>query len=241
MVACVALLVACAQTEPVTAQSEPALAVLSGDEFATDPRSPVVGVRAWGCGLVASIGSGVGFPDDGVVLTTAHTIAGTTDIEVVDISGQSRRATVVHFDPTKDIAALAVDGLSGQQLAIGAGTTQNSASVVAWRRPSPGATREFEVVGGTLSRRLIVTIEDIWVQGSYERTAIEIATDAGAILAGDSGAPVIDEAGEVIGMVYGASRSRGVGFALDHVELRAALRNAAAAPAIESVDTGRCA
>lgn len=238
LVAVVLVAAGCAQAEtPVEAVTP---VELSARELAVDQRSPVVGIEALGCGLTASIGSGVGFPDDGIVLTTAHTVAGATEINVIDIAGQSRSAAVAYFDPTKDIAALAVAGLAGQQLSIGTGTTNSSAAVVSWRRPSPGAAREFEHIAGSLSRRLIVTIEDIWVQGSYERTALEIATETEPIVAGDSGAPVIDEAGAVIGMVYGASRSRGAGFALDHAELRAALQGAAAAAGSAPIDTGRC-
>lgn len=224
---------ACSSPEPPEVVALPAITI---GEKIVDDQSPAVGIEAQGCGLQPSIGSGMGFPDDGLVVTTAHTVAGATEIAVVDIAGRSRSATVRYFDATKDVAVLAADGLIGGQRALAKAQIDQPTAILAWRRPAPVGDREFMVLPGAVSRRLLVTIEDIYVQGSYERDAIEVATSVGS---GDSGAAVVNEQGEVIGMVYASSRERSVAFALDHGELKAAL--AAARASTATVANGRCA
>lgn len=197
---------------------------------------PVVGVEAVGCGLVSSIGSGIGFAIDELVLTTAHTVAGSTGVTITDANGQKHVAAVRYFDPTKDIAALGVAGMPGDQRALARASIDESVAIASWQRPAPGEERTFQSSSGTVSRRLLVTIEDIWVQGSYERDAIEVDL---AIESGDSGGPVLNDAGDVVGMVYAASREREVAFALDDGELALALD--AARLQRDPVDVGRCA
>ena len=77
------------------------------------------------------------------------------------------------------------------------------------------------------------TIEDIYIEDVVERRAFEFD---GAITAGDSGAPIFGETGDVLGIVYARSRERGVGFAVSTTEIR---------PVLDSItdsraDTGRC-
>ena len=84
-----------------------------------------------------------------------------------------------------------------------------------------------------VTRLLRVTIEDIYVEEIVERRAFEFD---GAITAGDSGAPVFDDSGAVLGIVYARSRERGVGFAVSTTEIRPVLAAVSDSP----VDTGRC-
>lgn len=232
---CLAGGAACADQESYSPDAESSLPeAVSPADLVTGP-SPVVGIRAVGCGLAPAIGSGLGFPIDDIVLTTAHTVAGATDIQVVDVAGQSVPATVRYFDPTKDIAALHVESLEGIQLDLARAELGESAWILGWRRSVPGGERSFQALPGSVTRRLLVTIEDIWVQGSYERNAIEVSSE---VVAGDSGAAVLSELGGVIGMVYASSRERQVAFALDDVEMAAAL--AGAATSARPVANGRC-
>jgi len=232
IIAVVLAAAACSTTERIETVTLPAV---DPGKRVVDDQSAFVGIEAWGCGLQSSIGSGLGFPEDGLVVTTAHTVAGATEINVVDADGAVRPAAVHYFDPTKDLAVLAADGLIGQQLTVSKAALDGPAQIVAWRRPAPVGDRAFIAVSGTVTRRLLVTIEDIYVQGSYERNAIEV--DA-TISSGDSGAPVLDESGAVVGLVYAASRSRSVAFALDHTEIQAALDGAATRSG--AVSNGRC-
>ena len=78
-----------------------------------------------------------------------------------------------------------------------------------------------QAASATVTKRIIVTIEDIYVEGEYQRQAIEIDSP---ISAGDSGAPVYDDNGDVLGIVYARSRVRdGVGFAVRSSEIERVL------------------
>mgnify|MGYP003330835102 CR=1 FL=1 len=70
-------------------------------------------------------------------------------------------------------------------------------------------------------------------EDSVERLAFEFD---GAITAGDPGAPIFGETGDVLGVVYARNRERSVGFAVSTTEIR---------PVLDSVtdsraDTARC-
>jgi len=195
----------------------------SPDEFFDS----VVGVEASGCSLVPALGSGTVLADERV-MTSAHTVAGALDIVVIDGEGRSLSATLVGFDPDKDLAVLSVPGLASPPLSLGQASGEESGWVVAWNRDDG-----IHAYPMTVTKRILVTIEDIYVDDIVERGAIEIAAD---VAKGDSGGAVISAEGEVVGLIYATSRTRTAGFALDGEEIAAAL----AAAAGESVDAGRC-
>jgi S1-C subfamily serine protease len=182
---------------------------------------------ASGCSLVDDFGTGVGVAPY-LVATTAHTVAGSTSVRVIDAWGAERSATVVGFDPRQDVAILRLGEPIGYA-SLGAVEAGDSAMLATWRPERGFATGEV-----TVTRLLRVTIEDIYVEGETERLAFEIDAD---VVRGDSGGPVFTAAGEVAGIVYAASRERtGVGFVLSSQEIAAVLDRVDAAP----VDPGRC-
>lgn len=191
------------------------LALLAAGCGADDPvgRSSTVGVVAEGCSLVESIGGGV-LVGPGLVATNAHTVAGATAVEI-DVDGTRLSATVVAFDKDVDIAILETAS-SREPAPLGNARVGEEATVETWH-PDTGRTPAL----ATVTRRLLVTIEDIYVEGEYEREAIEI--DA-TIVAGDSGAPVYNRSGELLGIVYARSRARdGIGFAVRASEIERVL------------------
>lgn len=188
-----------------------------------------VGVIAEGCSLVAQLGSGVIATEPGRVVTAAHTIAGALTITVVDASGTDHAATVVSFDKDTDLAALDVPTLTGAPLDLATSMGLGAGSFISWSRDDGVSVRQVEI-----TRRLVVTIEDIYVDETVERSAIEIVGD---IRVGDSGGGVIDGRGDLVGIVYANSRGRAnVGFASDMTEVGALL----ASTDPRSVDNGRC-
>ncbi len=195
------------------------------DDPLVDPAA--VGVRAGGCGLVDFTATGVAVGDD-LVVTVAHTLAGADEVHVVH-RGVDRPATVVAFDPDQDVAVVRVEGGGFATAALGTVGAGDDATLVTWN-PDRGLAAETVEV----TRRLRVTIEDIYVEGETVRRAFEVRA---RVEPGDSGGPVFNEAGEVAGIIYASSRARdGIAFALADTELRAAL--AAVEPA--GVGTGRC-
>lgn len=196
-----------------------------------------VGVRASGCSLVDQLGSGITVGDSVTVVTAAHTVAGAREISVETFDGRRIATSLLAFDPERDLAVLRATEPIGPGAGVGLGLADVSlgdASVVVWDRDAGVSAAEVEV-----SRRLAITIEDIYVEERVRRSGLELV---GEIVVGDSGAGVVDRDGNVIGIVYAASRDRDlVGFAVDRNEIDAVL---AAAESNEAdgaeVDPGRC-
>lgn len=205
-------------TGPVgSAVAEPAILVASG-----------VGVIASGCSLVASLGSGVVVERSGQVATAAHTVRGASMLTVVDAEGQEHLASVTSFDKDSDLALLDVPTLTAPPLSLGTAQV-GPATLITWRR-SDGVTQQF--VGVT--RLLKINIEDIYADEVVQRTGLEVDGD---VIVGQSGGPVVDASGEVIGIIYATSKDRdAVGFATDHAELRELID----ARSVRGVANGQC-
>lgn len=168
--------------------------------------------------------------DEGMVLTAAHPVAGAgAALEVVTAGGRRFPATVVGFDPERDLALLAVTGLTASVASIDVGEPGATGVIIAMA-PS-GETRR---VPFRVQRRITATGDDIYGEGDVARQALELDAD---IDEGDSGAPAFDVGGRVIGVVFAESRSRGVSYAVDATEIRAFL---AETEASTLVDPGRC-
>ncbi len=202
----------------------------ASDDRIGDAADAAVGVRASGCGLADRLGTGalVLDGDRTVVVTSAHTVAG-SDTIVVERVTQRTAVELLAIDPARDLAVLAAPRWAITGRPLGVPEAGEPGRLAAWT-PDDDVT-----VGDTeISRLLRVTIEDIYVQGEYERRAFEI--DA-SIARGDSGAPVVADDGSVLGIVYARSRERGgVAFAVSATEI---------GPLIDrtgdtAVDSGRC-
>lgn len=194
----------------------------------TDLRASGVGVVAEGCGLTAQLASGVVVDRPGQVVTVAHAIAGATAISVVDHANDVHPASVRAFDKDRDLAVLDVPGLDVPALDRAPGAV-GPGGMLTWSRDDGVTFGDAHV-----SKRLAVTIEDIYVEEIVERRGIEVRGD---IDVGDSGGAVLSSTGDVIGIIYAQSRTRNdVGFATDSAELEALLRTTSDA----SVANGRC-
>ncbi len=192
------------------------------------PLKSGVGIVAEGCGSVAQLASGVVIVSPGQVVTVAHAIAGATSISVVDYSGDVHPATVRAFDKDRDLAVLFVPGLDAPALDLAPGVP-GAGAVLTWSRGGGVASDDVNV-----TKRLVVTIEDIYVEETVDRRGLEIL---GEIRVGDSGGAVLSSTGDVVGIIYAHSRARdGVGFATDSSELDELLRTMSEAP----VTNGRC-
>lgn len=171
-----------------------------------------VGIVAEGCaGLATDFGSGMTVETSGQVVTTAHIVAGATSITVIDSLGNEFRATITAFDADADLALLDVPGLATPPLMVGEAQVDDATAVV-WS-PDEGV-RPVPVM---VTKLLSITIEDIYVEDEVHRSGLELV---GEISVGDSGGAVVDDAGEVVGIIYARSRQRdGTAFATDHNEL----------------------
>src|SRR5215218_180187 len=139
-------------------------------------------------------GSGFVIDEDGLILTNAHVVAAATDIRVTFSDKHTVAARPVGKDPDTDLALLRVDphGLDLHPLELGdSGTVQVGDPTVAIGNPFGRERTLTTGVVSALQRRLTApsgfAIDDV------------IQTDA-ALNPGNSGGPLLDANGRVIGI-----------------------------------------
>jgi S1-C subfamily serine protease len=210
---------------PATPVAAPDPAVASDPDVAADSGS-VVRVLGTACGLGVEGSGWVAGP--GLVVTNAHVVAGEDDTTVTAPDGASLQATPVHYDPENDLALLRIDArlpalrLSPQP---SPGTT---AAVLGYPENGP-----YAVAPARLGETRDTISEDSYGRGPIRRS---IASLRGTVRSGNSGGPLVDDRGRVIGTVFAATTS-GLpgGFAVPNQLVEEALR----APE-NPVDTGPC-
>jgi S1-C subfamily serine protease len=163
----------------------------------------------------SAAGTGIVLTKDGQILTNNHVIAGATTIRVtVPATHKTYTADVMGYDPADDIALLKLEGASN----LATATTGNSAKLKIGQTAravgnANGAGKlivtKGKVVG--LNRTISVQQED----GSFSKLANLVASTA-KLVPGDSGGPLLDASGHVIGVdaAGSASGDSGVGFAV---------------------------
>ena len=188
-------------------------------------------VDALGC-PVDSQGMGA-VVDGGLVVTNAHVVAGSTNLEVRSSDGSMHPATLVAFDPRVDLAILEVAGLDVPALAIAGPVGETEASVLARGSTDPGEPI-VSVVDGSIRRTINIFISDIYGEGRHERRGLELAVDVDP---GDSGAGVTDAHGNLVGVIFSSSRGQeGVSYAISALEVGALVQERGSA----AVDAGDC-
>jgi S1-C subfamily serine protease len=153
-------------------------------------------------------GTGIVLSPDGLVLTNNHVIDGATTISATDVgNGQQYAATVLGYDRSADVALLQLEGASGLAVAELGDSAQ-----IAVGEPVVGVGNAGGV-GGTPSAAtgaVLALDQRIEATNVYDHTFEQlgglIATDA-AIRPGDSGGPLANAAGQVIGIDTAASDS----------------------------------
>ncbi|MGF1597682.1 MAG: serine protease [Acidimicrobiales bacterium] len=153
----------------------------------------VVRVQVTGCGgLRQQRATGVALGDGSLVATVAHTF---TEAEAVEVRHGERTlgAQVVWLDADHDVALLGLTG-GGVLPALPLGDAPDGAEVTV----TTAAADAVAAKPATVLRHVDATLD-----GTGRRAALEIAAE---IEAGDSGAPVTDDDGELIGIVFAASR-----------------------------------
>ena len=148
-----------------------------------------------GCGGLVT---GSGFPiGNGLIVTNAHVVSGTSDHRIQTPAGSVFPATVVFFDPEVDIAILEVPDYSGATLQFAKGDRGTGGAVIGY--PGGGPERvEPAVVDGA------VTAEgrDIYNSGLVTRQIFVLQS---IVRPGNSGGPLVDSEGRVLGIVFATS------------------------------------
>jgi len=159
-------------------------------------------------------GSGFFVSDQGYVITNAHVVDSTKSVSIILSNGSEQSATVVGADKYNDIAVLKTDGPVPAVAALGnSDVLQPGESVIAIGSPLGDFKNTVTVGVVSATGRSIDTGEGYQVEGLVQ-------TDA-AINQGNSGGPLVNLAGEVIGVntliVRGTGSgavAEGLGFAI---------------------------
>jgi S1-C subfamily serine protease len=153
-------------------------------------------VLSYGCGVEA----GSSFPlGNDYMVTNAHVVAGSQRVEVERPDGRTFPATVVLFDPEVDVTVLRVPGIGFSSLTLVSSdpARETTGAVIGYpggggEQAVPAAVRGAETAQG----------RDIYGAGLVQRR-IEVL--AAHVIPGNSGGPVVDRNGSVIGLVFAAS------------------------------------
>ncbi|MEV5340512.1 MarP family serine protease [Streptomyces sp. NPDC052676] len=165
------------------------------------------------------------------VMTNAHVVAG-IDEPTVRVGGVGRayEATVVLFDPEKDVAVLRVPGLRAPVLRFDDDAARGDAAVVAGY-PQDGG---LDLQAATVANRVRATGRNIYNDGTVTREVYSIRS---TVRPGNSGGPLLTTEGRVFGVVFARSTSDAeTGYVLTAAEVSDDAERAARATA--PVDTG---
>lgn len=149
-------------------------------------------------------GSGFLVSEDGYILTNNHVVSGADKIDVVFDNGFSFEAKLIKANEDRDVALLKISGSGFKALPLG---TSDDASV----------GTEVVAIGTPQDIKLGQTVTKGIVSGKREMEEKNFIQTDVAINSGNSGGPLINSSGEVIGIivakVFGKS-VEGLGFAI---------------------------
>jgi len=170
------------------------------------------------------IGGGTAFfvSSDGLLMTNKHVVSDTSaDYTVLLNNGTKLKATVVARDAANDIALLKVDGSNYPYLKLASSAPLLGQSVIAIGN-ALGEFRNTVSVGVVSGLQRNITAGDPYAGDTEELSSI-IQTDA-AINEGNSGGPLLDLNGDVVGMNSAvATDAQNIGFAIPDTDLSVAL------------------
>jgi S1-C subfamily serine protease len=176
-------------------------------------------------------GSGFVYADERV-MTNAHVLAGVGS-PVVTAEGESYDAVPVYVDEATDVAVLAVPGLPQVPLTLATVPAESGADAIVMGYPGggglyvgPARVRDRGDISGPDFRATQTVVRDVYAL-------------YGQVRAGNSGGPLIDTDGEVLGVVFASAiddPDTGYALTVQEVSEAAVAGEASTAPA----DTGQC-
>jgi len=196
-------------------------------ELAQRVAESTVKVEVRACGRLQDGSGAVLGPD--LVVTNAHVVAGAEDVIVErHPDGEPIAATVVAFDPNRDLAVLSVPGIDRPVLSLGDAEAGEVGAV--FGHPGGGA---LELSPFAVGEEVTATGRDIYGGSDTRRQVLFLAAE---LRPGDSGGALIDAAGAVVGVAFAiAPDDPNVAYALTIEEVQAVVGGP-----LQPVDAGPC-
>ena len=191
--------------------------------------SPVK-VKGAACGLYQE-GSGWTVAAN-LVVTNAHVVAGEPpgQTSVLLPGGATKPATVVVYNPDVDLALLYVPGLGEPPLKLGSGARGLAGAVLG----HPNGQDALAVQPASIATEVTALGEDLYDTRNTQRNVFVLAAK---LTYGDSGAPLVDTQGDVVGIAFAIAPDRSTtAYALSSSELRPLLDE----PRSAAVSTEAC-
>ncbi len=168
------------------------------------------------------------------VITNAHVVAGTDQVQVEISPNNTLDAEVVSYDPEVDVAILKVPGLRAPVLPLAPKPAISGLSGLVLGYPLDGP---YTASAARVRDRIHLRGPDIYNASTVVRN---VYTVRAVVRSGNSGGPLLDGSGQVLGLVFGAAVDNDeTGFVLADDEIA---DDVAAAPTRNTeVSTGSCA
>lgn len=191
----------------------------------------VVKIEGRGCGGIVE---GSGFvAKNGFIATNAHVVAGISRPVVKDSAGV-HVATPVWFDPDLDFAVLRVGGLAGKPLPLNGAIAPSGTPAAVLGYPGGGG---FNAGAAAVLDSFTASGRNIYNRRAAARNVYEINA---SVIPGNSGGPLINKNGDVIGVIFAESTTYDhVGYALTAAEVQPEITQAVSSN--RAVSTGSCA
>ena len=192
----------------------------------------VVKIASLGCGGMVT---GSGFPmASGYVVTNAHVVSGTSSHTIQTPGGAVMQATVVFFDPERDVAVLYAPAYRGTPLTFGNASRGTKAAVIGYPGGGPELTVPA-VVDGEVSAEG----RDIYNANLVTRQILVIQA---RVRPGNSGGPLVDLNGQVVGLVFATSAGDpNQAYALSDGEISGDIQSAQSHPTPTDTSAYACA
>lgn len=209
-------------------------AALAGSAVVRQSRASVVKIRgtANSCNRMIE-GSGFLYAPRHV-LTNAHVVAGTQGALSVEQNGDTHRGRVVAYDAERDLAVVYVPDLVGPLLSFSGTDAASGDNAIILGYPLDG---DFNAQSARIRDSGPIRGPDIYAAHTVTR---DVYTLRGLVRNGNSGGPLLDSAGEVLGVIFAAAADNAdIGFALTLTEVGPVANPAR--DATQPVSTGDCA
>lgn len=162
----------------------------------SDQRNSIFQIKGLGCN---SLQYGTGFfIEENTIVTNAHVVAGVNSPRIIH-NGEGYDLDFISLDPNSDLAILRSENFSHQPLKLDEAEEGELGTVVAFVKDGKKVTTEVKI-----REKILAVGKDIFGQPGESREALSLEA---RIESGFSGAPVLNEDFDVVGVIF--SRSRG--------------------------------
>lgn len=166
-------------------------------------------------GTLVGIGSGFIYSDEGYIITNHHVVAGSTELKVILMNGNTVNAALIGSDEYADIAIIKIDKNLVPSVAKIGSSEKTKVGDTVFAIGSPVSSK----YSGTVTRGILSgknRMVEVSVKSTSDWIMNVMQTDA-AINPGNSGGPLCNVSGEVIGvnsMKLVQDSIEGIGFSI---------------------------